>query len=137
LDGAAHRVVGVEHLGNGCIEVDAATGGHPAGQVVVAAGEARGPQRGEQRELVGRVVDGPQHREQVGDLLGEPHERAGLDAVRDVEAVERGAQLGEAGAGGDQDGDVVPPCGADLAGASVLHRPAAVDDPAEAGGEVV
>ena len=58
-------------------------------EVVVAAAEQRRAQRGHERELVGRVVDGPQHHEQVADLAGAVDERRRLGPVRDAGGVER------------------------------------------------
>ena len=49
-------------------------------QVVVAARQDRRPQRGDERDGVGTVRDGPQDREQVADLLRLVDERAGLGA---------------------------------------------------------
>ena len=64
-------------------------------EVVVTAAEHRRPQRAHQRELVGGVVDGLQHHEQVADLPRAVDERRRLRPVGDAGGVERVLELAE------------------------------------------
>ena len=103
----AHRVV----VGNGVgLLAEVAPAASPldleAEQVVVAAAEQRRAQRGDGVHLVGRVVDGPQHHEQVAHGPGGVDERARLGPVGDAGGLERVLQEGQRRARGHEDGDV-------------------------------
>jgi len=98
----------------------------PTGEVVVATTEVRGPQRGDHGEVVGRVVDGPEHHQEVADLGGGEEHGAGLGPVGDTGGLQRGLQGGQRSTGGEEDGDVAEATGA-LPSVGPLDRPA-IDD---------
>ena len=93
------------------VVVPPAAGDLPLDEVDVGAGKARRAERGDDRDVVGRVVDGAEHGQQLAHRVGGPHERAALDAVRHVVGIERALELRERRAGGHEDGDVVEPRG--------------------------
>ncbi len=63
-------------------------GAPPLEQLGVGAGEGRRAQGGDDGDLVGRVLDGREQGEHLAHDVGAPHQRAALDAVRDVGVVE-------------------------------------------------
>ena len=107
-----------------------------AEQVVVAAGQQRGAQGGHDVEVVGRVVDGPQHHEQVADRPAGVDERTGLGPEGDAGLVEGLLEEGQRGAGRDQDGDVAQPGRAPPDLSSSLTVPPFVDHPGDGRGHV-
>ena len=84
-----HRIVGRHGVGLvGEVAPAAAALDLEAEQVVVAAAEQRGAQRGDDAQVVGGVVDGPQHHQQVAHRPGGVDERARLGPVGDAGRVE-------------------------------------------------
>ena len=82
--------------------------GHsPIDEVGVGAREAGRTQGGDDRDVVGRIVDGGQHRQQFAHRVGGPHQRPALDAVRDVMGIQRPFELRERRPRRHEDGDVV------------------------------
>ena len=140
----AHRVadgmVVGERVGDGRLVVPAAAVVHlERVEIVVTAAEHRRPQRADQRELIGGVVDRLQHQQEVADLGGGVHERRGLGAVRDGRAVERVLELAERRAGREQDRDVARAArfpGERAVGAAPTHCPALGEGGAHGGGHV-
>ncbi len=57
-------------------------------QVIVAACQERGPQRGDDVEVVGGIVDGPQHHEEVPNCPADVDERTRLGPVGDAGGIE-------------------------------------------------
>ena len=86
--------------------VPPAARGAELGQLVVAARERRRAQGGDDRDLVGGVVDRGEHREQLLHLGGGVHERLALDPGRDPGVVEGLLEVGERGARREQHRDV-------------------------------
>ena len=103
-------------------------------QVVVPAAERRGPERGHQVHLVGRVVDRPQDGQELLDLVGGEDQRARLEAVGDAGPVEGVEEQGQARAGRDEHG-LVPVPGRMFASRRA-HGPALVADPPHGGGQL-
>ena len=61
----------------------------PVGQIVVAAAEVGSAQGGDHGQVVGRVVDGSQHHEEVADLRHGEEQRVGLGPVGDAGGLQR------------------------------------------------
>ena len=91
-------------------------------EVVVAAAEQRRAQGGDDRQLVGGVVDGPEREQQVADQAAGVDERGRLGPVGDAGRHEGVLERRQRGAGRHEDGDVAErgpaasrawrPCGA-------------------------
>ncbi|MEZ5262744.1 MAG: hypothetical protein R2755_13455 [Acidimicrobiales bacterium] len=105
-EGEADRLVRRQAVRRLRAQVPATAGAPEAVQLHVGAGVQRRAERRHQRQLVARVVDGAQHGQHVADLLGVVDERAGGQPVRDGGAIERFAQVGQRGAGREQDGHI-------------------------------
>ena len=96
-------------------------------QLRVAAAERGRSERGDDRELVGRIVDGGEDVQQIADLAGRKDQALTLHAHRDARSLERALEGGEHGAGRDQQCDVVRRGRPDGA-VRVVDRPALRDD---------
>jgi hypothetical protein len=72
LERRQHRVVGVDRVGRVRAHVPPAAGPAVGEQVVVGAGQGRRTEGGDQRHLVGGVVDGLEDVQEVADLLRAP-----------------------------------------------------------------
>ena len=94
----------------------------PASQVVVATPHVGGAECMHDGQVVGGVVDGAQHHQQVTDLGGAEEQRAGLCPVGDGGVVQRILQVRQRGARGDQHGDVGEPA-CPFRAVAVLDRP--------------
>ncbi len=94
-------------------------------QLLVRAAECGRPQRRDRRHAVRRIVDRPQHRDQLAHLLPEEERPPSLVPVRDRGAGERVLVDLQLRPRGDEHGDVAP-CRGALPGRAILpHRPAA------------
>ena len=71
-------------------------------QLNIATCENRRPQRGDQRYLVPRRIDGPQAIDEVPDILGPKDHRLALQTVRDVGRGQGSFQYVQPGSGGQQ-----------------------------------
>ena len=78
-------------------------------QLAVVDPEDRGPQRSDDLELVGRVVDRAQHPQQLVHLARSVDQRATLDPIGQTRLAECVLQHTEARAAADQHGDVAIP----------------------------
>ena len=79
VETGGHGVVGPDRVGPGAPVVPVAARLRVLEQIVVAAAEPRRAERGHDGDLVGGVVDGAQHVEQVAHLGAAVDERARLD----------------------------------------------------------
>ena len=106
-DALGHRVIGGARVGLGSDQREPAPAGEaPVGQVVVAAAVQRGPQRGHQRQFVGRVGHRLEGQQDFADFAGVVDQRRRLGPVGDRGRLQGVLEVGEAGAGRDQYGDV-------------------------------
>ncbi len=105
-------------------------------QLDVAAPERGGAERGDDRELVGRVVDRGEDLEHVPDLGGGEDEALALDADRDARVLQGALERGEHGPRRDEERDVVGG-GRPNRAVRVVHRPALADDLLHGGRHVV
>ena len=76
-------------------------------EVVVAAAEGGRAQSGDDRDVIGRVVDGREDVREVHHLLRGVEQRAAFQAIGDVRLLQRALKRGEGDACRQQDGDVV------------------------------
>ena len=104
-------------------------------ELVVAAAERRRPQRRDQRDLVGGIVERGQDGQQVPDLGRREDERLALDPDGHVGALERVLQVGERRARREQQGNVVVAGWPHLPGDGVDDLPLVVFDPSGQGGD--
>ena len=109
VQGTAHRMAGAEDLRARRPHRPPPARLPVLDQIRVGARQRRRAQRGHQRHLVGRVVHGLQHGQQVAHLLGAPHERRALDPVRDLGVLEGRLELGQRRPRREEDGDVGQP----------------------------
>ncbi len=101
-------------------------------QVVVPARQQRGAQGRDGGQAVGRVVDRPQHHQQVADGPAGVDERAGLGPEGDPGLVQGVLQERQRRTRRDQDGDVAEPGRAPTA-LAVVDVPPFVDGPGHGG----
>src|SRR5205823_13329580 len=104
-------------------------------ELVVAAAERRRPQRRDQRDLVGGIVERGQDGQEVPDLGRREDERLALDPDGHVGALERVLQVGERRARREQQGNVVVAGWPHLPGDGVDDLPLVVLDPSGQGGD--
>ena len=124
LDGLAHRLpppavvelaqrrqTGDHRMAGGQVRrcravVPAAAGQRVLREAIVATAEAGRPERGDDRDLVGRVVDRGEDGQQLLHLGGREHQRLALEPRRDAGVFERVLEERQGLPGRQEDGDV-------------------------------